>query len=230
MSSDLPTRIIWEALTSSHQDLALAHGLARRYPANIAPFAALADTSADAANDLFALLDPEESVYVLGEQPSHPGLACQAVVPCLQMVFPESAPFPPAPASLLMPEALNGDHAAEMLDLIAVAYPGYFRAETYRMGRYFGLRSVDGALVAMGGERLIAQPWREISALCSHPGHAGRGLGTILLCHLLRLHRAEGSRSWLWVTKSNHRAAELYIRLGFQIVAHSDLHRMTRIA
>ena len=224
----LPT-IIWEALTTSHAHLAQTHRHARRYPGDIAPFAALEHPTPEALHDLATLLQPGETTHLLGPHPpAVPSLHWQAVVPCLQMVFPENAPLPTTPSTAIDP--LTCAHSPEMLDLIAVAYPGYFRSQTCRMGRYFGIRAPDGTLLAMGGERLIAHPWREISGLCTHPNHPGGGLGTAIIIHLLALHRAEGSRSWLWVVETNLRAIALYHRLGFETVHRSELHRLQRPA
>ena len=237
LSSTLPDPLldaIWNALTTSQAHLALTHGHARRFPADIAPFAALAESTADALHDLGTLLQPGETTYLLGPQPPPtPHLHWQAVIPCLQMVFPTSTPLPvvPLPDPHTRPPVLyplTCANSPEMLHLIDIAYPGYFRAHTCRMGRYFGARATDNTLIAMGAERLVAHPWREISGLCTPPSHPGHGLGTAILCHLLALHRAEGSRSWLWVVETNHRAIALYHRLGFQTVHCSELHRLQR--
>ncbi len=227
---------VWRALTSSHRPLALVHGQARRYPAEVAPFAALETASSAALHNLLALLAPTESVYLLGHPPpAIRGLRWDGVVPCLQMVFPPDAPLPPPSTGTPAIQPLTCDHALELLDLITLAYPGYFRSQTCRMGRYWGVRDSDGTLIAMGGERLVlaapGQPtWREISGLCTHPSRPGRGLGTALLAHILAQHRAEGSRSWLHVTQNNLRAITLYQRLGFQTVRGIEAHRLRRVA
>ena len=228
----------WHALTTSHSHLALNHGEALRYPSNIAPFAALAHNTPQALHDLFHLLAPAESIYLLDPLPAprpapYPRLRHDGVVPCLQMLFPADLP-PPLPNPLPI-HPLTCAHAPEMLALIAIAFPGFFRAETCRMGRYFGVRDPeDGTLLAMGGERLVLHPpgepvWREISGLCVHPTRAaGRGLGAAILTHILTVHHAEGSRSWLHVAADNTRAIALYHRLGFQTLRRIDLHRLER--
>ncbi len=142
-------------------------------------------------------------------------------------------PSPALPSPALAIESLDCRHAPEMMALIAVAYPGYFRPETCRMGRYFGMRDLHGRLIAMGGERLCfdlpgQSPWREISALCSDPAHAGGGLGTAILARIVATHRAEGSQSWLWVVETNRKAIDLYLRFGFEIRGRSDLQRVQR--
>ncbi len=225
------------ALTTAHKHLALTRGQALRYPADVAPFAALHGEPTPAAlQDLTALLAPAESIYLIGERPPETsGLRWDGVIPCLQMVFPEDAPLPPEalPAPEIYP--LTCKHSSEMLALINVAYPGFFRAQTCRMGRYWGIRDVDGTLIAMGGERLVlAMPgqgaWPEISGLCTDPSRPGKGLGTAILRHILAQHCAEGARSWLHVTSTNTRAVALYRRLGFQMARAVDVHRIQRTA
>ena len=236
MPPDPLRNAIWEAVTTAHAPLALTHGRVRRYRAEIAPFAAVEEPTPAALNDLLPLLAPAEPVYLLGDRPPEiSGLRWDGVVPCLQMVFPEEAPVPDAPASSQEIVPLTCEHAREMLALITVAFPGYFRSETCRMGRYWGIRDSDGTLIAMGGERFVLVPpgratWREISGLCTHPSRPGRGLGTALLAHILAQHRAEGSRSWLHVTQNNLRAITLYQRLGFQTVRGIEAHRLRRVA
>lgn len=233
MPPDPLSNAVGTALTTIHRTLACGSGEALRYPAHIAPFAAVRTNTATAFQDLHRLLIPGETVYVQGDQPPQAtGLLWQGVIPCLQLVFPAETPLP-APLALPRIEPLDCRHGPEMMNLIAVAYPGYFRPETCRMGRYFGIRDDGGHLIAMGGERLCcavpgSAPWHEISGLCSHPAHAGKGLGTAILRNLLAVHRAEGSRSWLWVAESNRRAVALYLHLGFVTHALSRLHRLQR--
>ncbi len=237
MPSDPLAQPVLAALTTAHSDFALTHGQALRYPPEIAPFAALGvEPTPTALHDLATLLAPAEAVYLFGDRPPEiPSLRWDGAVPCLQMVFPADAPVPQPATSPPEIRPLTCEHAPDMLALIAVAYPGYFRAETCRMGRYWGVRDSDGTLIAMGGERLICtQPgqsaWREISGLCIHPDRPGKGFGTALLTHVLAQHRAEGSRSWLYVTTGNTRAVALYQRLGFETVRAVDAHRLQRTA
>jgi ribosomal protein S18 acetylase RimI-like enzyme len=219
---------IWNALRTSHQHLALTAGLASKYPAEVAPFAAVAENSLAAFRDLHSLLLPGETTWVAGPQPPNtPELAYGGVLPCLQMHFPAETPLPPAPGDALI-EPLNEANAAEMVALTDVAFPGLFRIRTCAMGRYFGIRDADGHLIAMGGERLVLHPIREISAVCTHPDHRSRGYATLLLRHLLALHRREGSVSCLHVVTANTSAIQLYHRLGFHTLREMNIHRLTR--
>ena len=53
---------IWFALTTEHRTLARSHGLARRYPPDVSPLAALLHPTNDAFADLRQLVSPGEHV------------------------------------------------------------------------------------------------------------------------------------------------------------------------
>jgi ribosomal protein S18 acetylase RimI-like enzyme len=219
---------MWNALKTSHRHLALARGLALKYPADVAPFAAVAENSLASFADLHSLMLPGETTYVAGPPPATvPELAYGGVLPCLQMYFPRETPLPAASGNAMI-EPLTEDHAAEMVTLTDVAFPGLFRIRTCAMGRYFGIRDSGGQLIAMGGERFVLDPIREISGLCTHPNHRERGYAALLLGHLLSLHRREGSISCLHVVTTNTNAIQLYHRVGFETLREVDIHRLTR--
>ncbi len=218
---------VWHALHGPHRHLAIGSGAACRYPADVAPFAAMEAGSAAAQRELHALLGVGESVWVAGA-PDHPGLRVEQELDCVQMVLPRDAPLPPpvpAPGSDIV--LLSGENAAEMVALTDVAFPGFFRPATHRMGSYVGIR-VDGRLVAMAGERLRLEGYPELSGICTHPEHRGKGLAAGLIGHLVEAHRRAGLTSWLHVGAPNTRAIELYGRLGFLRMRNLMLRRILR--
>jgi GNAT superfamily N-acetyltransferase len=231
---DLPENLlanpVWHSLRTNHRHLALSAGNACRYPADVAPFAAVEEPTTAALTGLHSLLEPGEGLWVYGETwPSMPGipdLCCEGTLDCLQMVLPESV-TPPPPAIEI--DQLSPANAAEMVALTTLAFPGFFRDRTCDMGSYYGVRS-EGELIAMGGERLMLQGYPEISGVCTHPSHRGRGLAASLIWHLVRNHRRDGLVSWLHVSADNHRAIELYLRLGFRTVHKVTIHRISRTA
>jgi predicted GNAT family acetyltransferase len=95
------------------------------------------------------------------------------------------------------------------------------------MGSYYGVR-FGSELIAMGGERLMLEGYPEISGICTHPDHRGRGLATGLIWQLARDHRRDGLVSWLHVAAANRHAIDLYLRLGFTVVRKILLHRICR--
>ena len=228
-SDDPLANAIWQALTTSQEHLGLAHGQARRYRPDIAPFAAAERQTAQAMRDLHTLLQPAESVYLVGSEPVEiSGLQQTAPVAVLQMILPASAELPAVRSGIDVVD-LSCSEAAEMSALIDIAYPGFFRAQTCRMGRYYGVRDAGGELIAMGGERILLGQYREVSGLCTHPSHVGRGLGTAILRRILAHQRALGATPWLYVLESNRVAVQLYGRLGFEVLRGVDLHRITRV-
>jgi GNAT superfamily N-acetyltransferase len=214
---------VWHALHGPHRHLAIGGGAACRYPADVAPFAAMAEPSAAAQRELHSLLGAGESAWI-SDSPSHPGLTLEQELDCVQMVLPREAPLPPPRSDIV---ALSGENAVEMVALTDVAFPGFFRPATYRMGSYAGVR-VDGQLVAMAGERLRLEGYPEVSGICTHPDHRGRGLAAGLIGHLVQAHRRDGLTSWLHVGAPNTRAIDLYLHLGFKRVQNLMLRRISR--
>ncbi len=226
--SDLPESLflnpVWHSLHGPHRHVAHIEGGACRYPADVAPFAAIDAPSAAAFAQLRALLDPDESFWIADYGRSAPGLAVVDALDCVQMVLPQEVEIP-APGRDVLP--LTAAHAPEMVALTNVAFPGFFRPATYRMGSFFGVRA-SGELVAMGGERLLLPGHPEMSAICTHPDHRGEGLATDVVRHLARHHRRARMVSWLHVGAPNRRAIDLYASLGFVRVRNLMLHRITR--
>jgi ribosomal protein S18 acetylase RimI-like enzyme len=215
---------VWHALHGPHRHLARIEGGACRYPADIVPFAAIDEPSAAAFAELRSLLGPDESAWIADYGRTAPGLAVVDALECVQMVLPSSAEVG-ASAREVLP--LSAAHAPEMVALTGLAFPGFFRPATHRMGSYFGVR-VRGELVAMGGERLLLPGHPEMSAICTHPEHRGEGLATDVIRHLATLHRRDGLVSWLHVGAANRRAIDLYVSLGFARVRNLMLHRIIR--
>jgi ribosomal protein S18 acetylase RimI-like enzyme len=228
--SDLPEYLfadpVRHALGTRHRDFAVSAGDALRYPAEVAPFASVAAPTTAALNDLHSLLQPGESVWIPGPAfPQAPGLRRDEILECVQMVLPLNATLS-EPASEL--KRMSGADAPAMVELTDLAFPGFFRSQTYRMGTYYG-SYLDGRLVAMGGERLRIDGYSEMSGICTHPGFRGKGLAAGIIWRLAHDHRREGVVSWLHVSAGNRAAIALYDRLGFQQIRRILMNRMSRL-
>ena len=206
---------IWNALTTDHAAFALGAGLARRYPPDMSPLAAMRDGSAAAFADLRELVEPGGRVGMFTPEPLDipddwtivgerwiDQMVCDGPVP-------EVAPGGPEPVEL------GSVDVPAMLELTAATQPGPFAARTYEMGRYLGVR-VDGRLVAMAGERLRLAGATEISAVCTDPAFTGRGYARALMLPLMAKAVAEGQLSILHV-KTENGAKHLYEKLGFRV-------------
>ncbi|SEM71537.1 GNAT family N-acetyltransferase [Streptacidiphilus jiangxiensis] len=203
----------WAALTGPHAHLAERVGRAARYPAEVSPFAALADPADPRAwDDLATLVGPGRLTPVTGATAAPPegwqtvesGQGVQLVAATLRTE--------PAPEAV----RLGPDDVPEMLDLVARTKPGPFLPRTVELGTYLGLRR-DGRLVAMAGERLHPPGWTEISAVCTAPDHRGQGLATRLVRAVAAGIRERGETPFLHAAATNTGAVRLYESIGFTL-------------
>src|SRR3546814_1013814 len=61
-----------------------------------------------------------------------------------------------------------------MRALALMTRPGPVLPLTHRLGRFIGIRE-QGRLIAMAGERMRMPGFAEVSGVCTHPDHRGRG-------------------------------------------------------
>jgi predicted GNAT family acetyltransferase len=203
---------IWGALSSVHGPLARSTGAARRYSSDVSPLAALREPTEAAFSDLATLVNQDDTVALFTTAPVKVPSGWQLVRERLidQMICTE----PPRLESQEI-QRLGIVDIPEMLTLTAATQPGPFLNNTIAMGRYFGIRSNDGRLAAMTGERLKLHHFTEISAVCTDPEHRGQGHGRALVAHVARLVFDEGKTPFLHV-KSENGAKVLYEKLGFR--------------
>ncbi len=227
----LPERLfadpVWHALHTKHRHFAISAGNACRYPAEVSPFAAVSEPSVTAFEQLHSLLVPGESVWIAEMKfPDCPELVFETTIECLQMVLPENV-MPPAAddAGGIVP--LSCVDAPAMVALTDLAFPGFFRVKTCAMGSYYGVFA-GGELVSMSGERMILDGYPEVSGVCTHPDHRGKGYAAALMWQVIRDHRRDGLVSWLHVSAGNRHAIELYLRMGFIEARRLVYHRISR--
>jgi ribosomal protein S18 acetylase RimI-like enzyme len=206
---------IWFALTTEHRLLARSHGLARRYPPDVSPLAALLHPTNDAFADLQRLVSPGEHVALFTASPFDVPAGWQVDRSRWidQMICEASLDLPP-----FAPLPLGTTDVPEMLELTAATEPGPFSLQTIQMGSYVGIRASDGRLVAMAGERLQSTAFVEISAVCTHPKFRGRGYARALVTFLAAQILAEGKTPFLHV-KSENGAKVVYEKIGFRLRA-----------
>jgi len=217
---------VWHALHTRHRHFAVSAGNACRYPADVAPFVAVAEPSVTALEALHSLLVPGESAWIAETKfPDCPDLVFEATIECLQMVLEESVTPPADAATGIVP--LSCADAPAMVALTDLAFPGFFRAKTCEMGSYYGVFA-GGELVSMSGERMILDGYPEVSGVCTHPDHRGKGYAAALMWQVVRNHRRDGLVPWLHVSAGNRHAIELYLRMGFVEAHRLVYHRISR--
>ncbi len=211
----------WSALITRHRHLAICGEGWARYPAECAPFLGVADAQVD----LSAALAPGEQVFLLGVLPPVPdGWQLTAFRPLAQMVCDEPVAVIDGPPILPLASA---EDRADVLALTARVYPHYFRSRTMDLGRYFGIRQ-DGQLATMIGERLGTHQAQEMSAICTHPDHLGRGYARRLTAWLGNDALAHGLLPFLHVSYENPRARALYHQLGYRVRVDIPFWSLTR--
>jgi GNAT superfamily N-acetyltransferase len=214
---------VYAALTGAQLRFAEVCGQAVRYAADVAPFLALprepsARDWVDAAH-LVAC-----GTYVAVQRPSGETPENWKVVRELEVLqmLEDHVDGVDDPEAI----SLGPDDVPEMLELVRETDPGPFLERTIELGRYVGIRH-NGVLIAMAGERLHLDGWREISAVCTASAYRGQGLASRLVstlaCGIHRRH--EGA--FLSVLTTNTNAIELYEQLGFYVRTSRTLAVMT---
>lgn len=201
--------------------------LALRYEAEVAPFIAIERSIPAVEARARELVSPGEVVYFVGVRPdSWNGWSLLNEGSVWQMLW-EPISLPPRSDDGAI--ELTADDAEAMVDLTTLAFPGFFRRRTHELGRYLGIKRA-GQLIAMAGERMRATGLQEISAVCTHPEHTGRGYAAKLSTHLIQTIREQGRQPFLHVGSANSRAQSLYARLGFVKRAELGLWHVRRNA
>jgi predicted GNAT family acetyltransferase len=69
----------------------------------------------------------------------------------------------------------------------------------------------------MAGERMKPVGFTEVSGVCTHPDHRGRGYAAALMAHVARAILARGETPFLHSYSDNDGANALYARIGFRL-------------
>ena len=205
---------VWNALTTRQQALAEGGELARRYPPSVAPFAAMADMSAQSFAALGALMSGSDIAVLFTPDPvTAPAEFKILLAETGEQMIGTPAQSPPGGVEIV---TLGANDVAAMMALTELTKPGPFSSRTHELGTFLGIR-IDGQLVAMAGERMKPAEYTEITAVCVHPNHRGRGYGQMLLAAISRQITARGEIPFLHVFSNNESAIALYRRQGMEI-------------
>jgi ribosomal protein S18 acetylase RimI-like enzyme len=206
--------VIWKALTTRQANFAESFLDARRFFRDVTALGAFHEPTDRGYESLAGLVGTGGTVALFLEKPyePRPGWNLIADAPLLQMVCANgSAPIPSGFVSSIL--ELTPADSPEMVELAALTKPGPFGIRTRELGTYLGIRH-EGKLVAMTGERLKVPGYTEVSAVCTHPKHTGKGYAGTLMMEVMRRIRERGELPFLHVRQDNVRAIELYKRLG----------------
>jgi len=207
-------RPIWNALTGPQANFAESAGSARRFPPAVTALGALAEVDDAGYASLASLQKPGEATALFLETPSKPPAGWKVIrdLPLSQMVYEGGEPAKTAAPFI---ELGTGDEA-EMLALAKLTEPGPFGTRTRELGDFVGIRNEAGKLISMAGVRLHVPGFTEVSAVCTHPDHLGKGYAAGLMSEIMARIRKRGETPFLHVRADNARAIQIYERLGFR--------------
>lgn len=205
--------IIWHTLSGPHAEFSAGTERARRYAPGFSPILGFAEPESPDLAGIAPFCEPGEHFYCAhwsGEAPADWVIEAESTM--FQMVWSGD---PPACDEAMDAVPLDARHAAQAVELATLTRPGPFGLRTLELGDYFG--TFDGPrLVAMAGERMCAEGFREISGVCTHPEYQGRGYARRLMLKLIRREVRRSETPFLHVMRDNTGAWQFYERLGFR--------------
>jgi len=219
---------VYNALLSGDASLGFGTEKVKYFDEQVSPFAGFDQDYDKGFKDLYNLLPVGRNILYatpqLIEEPA--GWQILAEVKGLQFVFVEGTN---SDGHSINPVPLNDSNIEEMVHLAALTKPGPFGPRTIEFGHYHGIFE-NNQLVAMTGQRLHVANYTEISAVCTHPNHLGKGYAAALMLHQMNLIRSRGQQAYLHVRADNSRAISLYERLGFKVQRPMNFYFMKRLA
>ena len=209
--------MIWNALTTGNNDIAIINGDVGCYLPDIAPFAGMKDFNDINLKKLHEFIPINRSVAISSlYKMNHDESRWKLLQPMdvTQMVYEHSVnTFATKNSSLIVP--LSDEHIPQMIELTALTRPGPFLQQTIKFKNYFGI-FIEGRLAAMTGQRMHPRPYMEVSAVCTHPDFRGMGYAKALMLHVMKIILDNSFTPFLHVLSNNINAIELYKTIGFR--------------
>jgi ribosomal protein S18 acetylase RimI-like enzyme len=218
---------VYNALLSGDRQLSFGTDQVKYFNKEVSPYVGFDHHYKNGFADLYDLLPQDRKIlYAIPSVISTPaGWQLQHEIKGLQFVY-EAVPDQATDFSKVIP--LTEEHIEQMVALATLTRPGPFGVRTIDFGSYFGIFENE-QLISMTGQRLHVENYTEISAVCTHPDHLGKGYAATLLQHQLQHILQQGKQPFLHVKEDNERAIALYQRLGLTISRPMNFYFMKRI-
>ena len=216
-------RAVWNGLTTRLSSFTTSDSDARavRIDPEVGVFLACADASPESRGRLTELArrHPGASLIEHSDGPMREvlpeGVAVDRRIDLVQMTSTTlSAARAPDPVF----ESLTEADAPAMLALATLTRPGPFRSRTRELGPFIGIKQ-DGELIAMAGRRLRVDGFTELSGVCTHPDHRGKGYAAALSRVVVGEIHAAGEAAFLHAFADHDSTIAFYRSLGFEIRA-----------
>lgn len=213
-------RAIWNALNTRLSSFATpdSNAHAVRIDPEVGVFLACADDTPDSVAALGELaraypgagLIEVEGTAIADVLPV--GVSVSSRIPLVQMTGKALT----ASSRSVAYETLTETDAPAMLALATLTKPGPFRSSTRKLGPFIGVKQ-DGELIAMAGRRLRVDGFTELSGICTHPNHRGKGLAAALSRAVVAEILATGETAFLHAFADHEATIAFYRSLGFEV-------------
>ena len=210
-------KMIWNAINTGNNDIAIINEDVGCYLPDIAPFAGMKVFNDANLKKLYEFIPANRSVAISSlYKMDHEESKWKLLQPMdiTQMVYEHSVnTFTTKNSLSIVP--LSEEYVPQMMELTALTRPGPFLKQTIRFKNYFGI-FIEGRLAAMTGQRMHPRPYMEVSAVCTHPDFRGRGYAKALMLHVMKIILDNSFTPFLHVLSNNTNAIELYQTIGFR--------------
>lgn len=214
----------WHSLNETHQSFAIGNDEIKFYQPHICPFGGINSKQRDLIS--FLKKQPQlNSFFIIGNKPQESSeLIIEKELICLQMIcsFPIKMEF----TENIIP--LKESHKKQLVDLVNLVQPGYFKEGTLLMGDYYGICK-NNQLVAVTGERMKMYGFTEISAVVTHPDFTGKGFAKQLVAHTVNKNFEHNTVPYLHVAENNTNAVRLYEKTAFVTRRNISFWKMNRV-
>lgn len=216
---------VFSALSTGDKHLSFGNERVKYFDEEVSPYAGFEENNASGFDELHDLLPEGRRILFARPTPvSIPiGWQLQHEIKGLQFVY-KGGTIDGTFANIV---PLTDDHVDEMIRLVKLTKPGPFGKRTIDFGYYHGIFD-NGQLVAMTGQRLHAEDYTELSAVCTHPDHLGKGYASALMQHQLQIILHHNQKPFLHVREDNDRAIAVYDRLGFVVSMPMNFYFLKR--
>lgn len=206
---------VWNGLTSGNRLLANGNNAVKYFDKEVSPLIGMSDYSQANFDALYEMIPAGRVLATVSTEEITIPQNWKVIrhIKILQMVF--DAPIPQTTTGQQF-VSLQKQHVPGMMALTKLTNPGPFAERTIDFGNYEGIFS-NGELIAMAGQRMQPLPYIEISAVCTHPNHHGKGYAGRLITSQIQKITALSGTPFLHVRGDNETAIKLYQKLGFYI-------------
>lgn len=202
---------VWYSISETHKDFGIDCGTIKFYHPDYCPFGGFIalDNIEHSISEYAKLTD---NFFIIGQKPNLPeSLKLNNELICLQMIIRSKIEATIEDQIVKLEE----EHLEDLLGLVKIVYPDYFKNKNSSLGNYYGIYK-NNQLVAVTGERMQMDQFTEVSAVITHPEHTGKGYAKQLVTHVVNAILEQNKTPFLHVAESNIGAIKLYEKLGFQ--------------